>query len=169
MYLFRMLEIGCIFLSLSGSFAQKVSYDFDKNAKFSQFKTYRWVYIKGAEQLDEQWDRRIRAALDAEFLKKGLSRMDDGKVDLYVGYQTAAAKEENIMSYSLHGAATLGDTTVYIGQLVVDLYDAATENLIWRGAVSKTIDQRAKSEKRPKNLAKAVAKLLKDYPPEAKR
>jgi len=95
--------------------------------------------------------------------------MDDGKVDLYVGYQTAAAKEENIMSYSLRGAATLGDTTVYIGQLVVDLYDAATENLIWRGAVSKTIDQRAKSEKRQKNLAKAVAKLLKDYPPEAKR
>jgi len=38
MYLFRMLEIGCIFLSLSGSFAQKVSYDFDKNAKFSNSK-----------------------------------------------------------------------------------------------------------------------------------
>jgi hypothetical protein len=34
--------------------------------------------------------------------------------------------------------------------------------------VSKTIDPKAKPEKQQKNLAKAVKKLLKDYPPRAK-
>jgi len=40
---------------------------------------------------------------------------------------------------------------------------------VWRGAASKTIDENAKPEKQQKNLAKAVAKLLKNYPPEVKK
>jgi len=70
-----------------------------------------------------------------------LSRVDGDKADLYVGYQTAVSKEENIMWYSLHSATTLGGITLYVGQLVIDLYDAATEALVWRGAVSKTINR----------------------------
>jgi len=35
--------------------------------------------------------------------------------------------------------------------------------------VSKTIDPKAKPEKQQKNLAKAVKKLLKDYPPPVKK
>jgi len=34
-----------------------------------------------------------------------------------------------------------GGITLYLGQLVIDLYDAATEALVWRGAVSKTINR----------------------------
>jgi hypothetical protein len=45
------------------------------------------------------------------------------------------------MWYSLHSATTLGGITLYVGQLVIDLYDAATEALVWRGAVSKTINR----------------------------
>jgi Domain of unknown function (DUF4136) len=98
-----------------------------------------------------------------------LSRVDGDKADLYVGYQTAVSKkEEDIMSYSLHSATTLGGITVYVGQLVVDLYDAATEALVWRGAVSKTLNRTAKPEKRQKNLEKAIAKLLKNYPSKTK-
>jgi len=63
----------------------------------------------------------------------------------------------------LHGGITL-----YVGQLVIDLYDAATEALVWRGAVSKTINRTAKPEKRQKNLEKAIAKLLKNYPSKTK-
>jgi hypothetical protein len=51
---------------------------------------------------------------------------------------------------------------------VIDLYDAATEALVWRGAVSKTINRTAKPEKRQKNLEKAIAKLLKNYPSKTK-
>jgi hypothetical protein len=35
--------------------------------------------------------------------------------------------------------------------------------------VSKTIDPKAKPEKQQKNLAKAVTKLLKNYPPPVKK
>ena len=97
-----------------------------------------------------------------------MSRVDGDKADLCVGHQTAVSKEENIMWYSLHSATTLGGITLYVGQLVIDLYDAATEALVWRGAVSKTINRTAKPEKRQKNLEKAIAKLLKNYPSKTK-
>ena len=65
---------------------------------------------------------------------------------------------------------TTGQTsTIYIGQLALDMYDSANHDLVWRGTASKTLDPKAKPEKRQKNLAKAVAKLLKSYPPSVKK
>ncbi len=61
---------------------------------------------------------------------------------------------------------TTGQTsTIYVGQLAVDFYDSKNHDLVWRGIASKTLDPKAKPEKQQKNLAKAVAKLLKNYPP----
>ncbi|HEX8894548.1 MAG TPA: DUF4136 domain-containing protein [Terriglobales bacterium] len=58
---------------------------------------------------------------------------------------------------------------MYNGQLDVDLYDAAKRELVWCGVASKTLDPKAKPEKRQKNLDKAVAKLMKNYPPPAQK
>ena len=64
---------------------------------------------------------------------------------------------------------TTGQTsTIYVGQLALDMYDPANHDLVWRGAVSKTIDTKAKPDKQEKNLNKAIAKLFKNYPPKAK-
>ena len=63
-------------------------------------------------------------------------------------------------------STTTGSTsTIYVGMLAVDMYTPATKTLVWRGIVSKTVDETAKPEKQQKNLAKAVTKLLKNYPP----
>jgi hypothetical protein len=48
------------------------------------------------------------------------------------------------------------------------MYRPAAKSLVWRGAASKTLDTNAKPEKQQKNLAKAMAKLLKNYPPKVK-
>ena len=48
------------------------------------------------------------------------------------------------------------------------MYDSAKKELVWRGTASKTLDPKAKPEKQQKNLAKAVEKLLKNYPPKKK-
>jgi hypothetical protein len=49
------------------------------------------------------------------------------------------------------------------------MYDSANHDLVWRGVASKTIDTNAKPDKQQKNLIKAVAKLLKNYPPRVKK
>ncbi|MGC1300493.1 MAG: DUF4136 domain-containing protein, partial [Alloacidobacterium sp.] len=71
--------------------------------------------------------------------------------------------------YGGGGGMTTGQTsTIYNGQLAVDMYNSAGHDLVWRGVVSKTLDPKAKPDKRQKNLTKAVTKLFKDYPPKAK-
>jgi hypothetical protein len=60
-------------------------------------------------------------------------------------------------------------STIYTGQLDIDMYDAAKHRLVWRGVASKSLDPKARPEKRQKNLNKAVAKLMKNYPRPAKK
>jgi hypothetical protein len=63
---------------------------------------------------------------------------------------------------------TTTSSTIQIGTLDIDMYDQAAKQLVWRGTASKTIDPKAKPEKRQKNLAKAMKKLFKNYPPQKK-
>ena len=68
--------------------------------------------------------------------------------------------------YGRVGGITTGQTlTIHTGQLVVDIYDSKNHSLVWRGDVGKTIDPEATPERQQKNLAKAVERLLRHFPP----
>lgn len=180
-----LLSLVLLLLGGTRSFAQDVRYNFDKDTDFSKFKTYKWVTIKASDHLNELTEKQITAALDAELAKKGLTKTDSDSADLYVGYQTAVGSEKQFNSYSSgwgagpgwgrgwYGGAgtttTSGSTsTIYVGQLDLDMYDSAKKELVWRGTVSKTIDPKAKPDKQQKNITKSVEKLLKNYPPQKK-
>jgi hypothetical protein len=176
-----------LFLAGTGTAAaQDVRYNFDKQANFASFKTYKWVVIKGATQLSELADKQVKAAVDAELAKKGLSPASGDSADLYIGYQAAVGQEKEYTSFDTGwgygpgwgggwyggggGGMTTGTTsTIYIGQLALDMYAASPKSLVWRGNASKTLDPKAKPEKQQKNLDKAVAKMLKNYPPQEKK
>jgi hypothetical protein len=173
-------------LMIAGAaFGQDVRYNFDKSTDFTKFKTYEWVVIKDATQADSLTDKQIKAAVDAQLAAKGLRKLEGEDASLYVAYQAAIGTEKQFTSfnsgwgygpgwygggwYGYGGGVTTGQTsTIYNGQLVLDMYDPANHDLIWRGVASKSLDPKAKPEKREKNLNKAVAKLLKNYPPAAK-
>ncbi len=70
--------------------------------------------------------------------------------------------------YGGGGMTTATTSTITVGTLSLDMYDPAVKQLVWRGTASKTIDANAKPEKRTKNLNKAMAKMLKNYPPKQK-
>ena len=164
----------------SGALAQDVRYNFDKSANFAQFKTYKWVAIKGATPVGDLADRQIKAAVDVELAKKGLTPSTSDSADLYIGYQAAVGQEKEYTSfdsgwgygpgwYGGGGGITTGQTsTIYVGQLAIDMYATSPKTLVWRGTATKTLDTKAKPEKQEKNLQKAMAKLLKNYPPTPK-
>ena len=161
----------------------EVRYNFDGDADFSKFKTYKWVTLNGAARIDDLRDKQVKDAVDAELARKGMTKTDDRTTaDLYVAYQAGVDKERQFTSYKtdwgygsgwskgswysgVGGMVTEQTTVIYIGQLVVDMYDATNHTLAWRGVASKTIDPSAAPEKQQKNLAKAVAQLLGHYPP----
>jgi len=184
-FVFPLLPLLIVLAGASTALAQDVRYNFDKAANFSAFKTYKWVSIKGAQQLADLADRQVKAAVDAELAKKGLTKSESDTADLYIGYQAAVGQEKQYTSfdtgwgygpgwgggwYGGGGGMTTGQTsTIYVGQLALDMYASSPKNLVWRSFASKTIDEKAKPEKQQKNLAKAVAKMMKNYPPDAKK
>ena len=168
--------------------AQDVRFNFDQEANFAAFKTYKWVAIKSAARLNDLTDRQVKAAIDVELSKKGLTLVETDPADLFIGYQAALDEEKSFTSYDTGwgygpgwygrggwygyggGGVTTGSTsTIYVGQLALDMYTPSPQALVWRGVVSKTLDAGAKADKQQKNLAKSVSKLLKNYPPPVKK
>ena len=97
----RRLLVLSLLLGLAGAgtaAAQDVRYNFDKSAPFASYKTYRWVQIKGAQQLNNLAETQVKAAVDAELAKKGLTKSDSETADLYIGYQAAVGTEKQYTS-----------------------------------------------------------------------
>jgi hypothetical protein len=181
------LVVGLLAFGAVRAMAQDVRYDYDKDKDFWKYKTYKWVPIKGTDVPDELTAKRIVSAVDAELATKGLSKTEADTAGLYIGYETAIGTEKQFTSYNtgwgygpgwgagwygyggMSTNTTYGSTsTVYIGQLDLSMYDSVAKELVWRGVASKTLDPKAKPEKKEKNINKAVKKLLKDFPPKPK-
>lgn len=154
--------------------AQDVTYNFDRDADFSKFKSYKWVDIKSAQQVDSITAREITFLIDAELAKKGLLKTDSDNADLYIGYQTALSRQTPWKVYR-HGwgygpgwgggAATAAEEMIHAGQLDLDMYAATEKRLVWRGAVSNAVEIKVNPDKTEKKIEKSVQKLLKNYPP----
>ena len=118
--------------------------------------------------------------------KKVLANPKVTPFDLFVGYQMAVGQEKQITSYNSSwgygpswgragwygggtGISTASTSTLLVGTLALDMYEVPKKQLVWRSIATKTIDPNTKPEKRSKNITKAVAKLLKNYPPKVKK
>jgi len=181
---FPLFCIVWLLLAANSALSQDIRYNFDDTANFSKFRTYKWVNLKSEAPIDEITDEQIKAALNAAFARKGLTKVDgDSATDLLIRYQTTEHINETFAEFDpgwstgpgwyvagWHvpgvGSTTTQETSgIYKGELAVDMYDAAKHELVWRGVASKALDFKAKPQKRQKNLDKAVAKLMKNYPP----
>ncbi len=171
----RITTCTALFLVMLGAaFAQQVQTDFDHQANFSQYKTYSWQEIKPANSL---WDARIKNAVDAQLSAKGWTKVDNGGDVAIVAVKTTQT-QKNLQTFydgmgggwrwrgfGGMGEATTTEQDYKEGTLVVDLYDAKTKQLIWRGSAEDTLSNKA--EKNEKNLDKGVAKMFKKFPPDS--
>src|SRR3984957_16406560 len=68
-------SVGSVLLFASSSFAQQVKNDYDRNANFSQYKTYSWEKVQTQDQL---WVDRIKEAVNRALAAKGLTPVESG-------------------------------------------------------------------------------------------
>jgi len=173
--------LAALVLLLTGAgaaLAQDVNVNYVPGTDFSKYKTYRWVEIQGAERPDQILDTQIKQAIDKALAAKGLAKAAGDTADLAIGYQVALTQQQQWNTYSMGGygarrygggMGTATSTTISIGTVALDMYDAAAKELVWKGQASKTVSSEKDPEKRQKNIDKAMAKLLKDFPPKPKK
>jgi len=172
-----------VLLAPALALAQKTSFDYDKAADFSKYKSY--TLKDGTKVADPLVHNRIVAAIEAELAAKGLSR-NNAAPDIVVVYHVATDKKQDITAYSSgfggyggygyrYGGGWGTTTTdvrvneILVGTLLIDVADSAKNEIVWRGMGVKEIDVQAKAEKRDKNISAAVKKVLKDFPPTPKK
>jgi hypothetical protein len=164
-----------VWLTLLGTMAlaQSVTYDYDRAATFSNYRTYAWT--RGTELTDELNHARVVRAIDYALVAKGLARVEPrGNPDVLIAYHASFDKNLEITGSTYGwgpfglGGDRWGSATarpVLVGTLVVDISDARTSALVWRGLASSEIRPTDKPESRDKKIARATAKMFKNYPP----
>jgi hypothetical protein len=185
------MKLGCFVLCMmfcvpAGVRAQDVTYNFARDTNFSQYKTFKWVDIPGAASPNQIVDKDIKQSIENQLASKGLAKSDDD-AQLYIGYQVSISQEKSITAFNSGGnwgygpgwgrgygygspsMSTATTSTINIGTLVLDMYDPAKKDLVWRGEASKALSPSKDPNKNRSKIDKAMAKLLKNYPPQSKQ
>ncbi|MGA9584399.1 MAG: DUF4136 domain-containing protein [Terracidiphilus sp.] len=158
-------------LTCGVALAQEVKSQAMPGTDFSKYHTYKWVVVEGAKQPNQITDAQIKQAVESQLASKGLSKVESDPADLYISYQVAVQQQTQWNAYGTGGMrwgggmGTATQSTINIGTLVLDFYDPATKQLVWTGSATKTLNPSSNQEKNQNNLNKAMAKLLKNYPP----
>jgi len=159
-------------LILAGASAaqQQVTTDHDRSANFEQYKTYSWRKIATRDPLMVD---RIKSAVNSALAAKGWAEVPSDGDAAIVAVVTTQTQETLRTFYDGFGGgwrwrggfgeATTTPETYTVGTLVVDIFDANSKKLIWRGAVSGTRSNN--SDTNIKELHKGVNKMFNHFPP----
>ncbi len=159
--------------------AQTITIDYDHTVNFLKFRTYTWTRVHAT---DPEVEARITLAINRSMSGRYMTEVaKDGDVTI-TAFEAIKDKDEITSFYSqlgdlawqrpwgsggfLDAQAALED--VPMGTLIIDMYDAKTRKLLWRGidtlpaadAASKNADQK---------LDKAATDLIGKYPPKYKK
>jgi len=167
-------SFGIVLLSATAALAQQVKTDFDRSANFGEYKTYSWEKVQTQDPLMVD---RIKEAVNASLTAKGWTPVESGGNVAIVAIEMTKNQQTLNTFYDGFGRgwrwgggfgnATTTVDNYQVGTLVVDLFDANTKKLIWRGSASDTLSD--KSDKNIKNLDKGVQKMFEHFPPGEKR
>jgi hypothetical protein len=153
-------------LIATGALAQSVNTDSDPAAPFSSYKTYSWT--PGTPSPVTLTEQRIHSDVESQMAAKGFKLATDQTPDVYIATHVLTQAEPHVIAsgfgpWGLDGLGSIDVNTLVKGTLVVDMYDADTKQMVWRGVATAT-----ESDKPSKNNAKidkSISKMFERYPP----
>lgn len=179
----------CGLFLITGCTTIRVSQDYKPSITFSEMKTFAWKHAKqkktGDVRIDSPFnDERIRAAVDKALTGKGYI-LSSSHPDVYVSYnysirsKIASSSNGPVIGFGFgsggrhsamgFGVSTGNDVGQYDeGQLVIDLIDGITNDLLWRGTSTSRVDIQATPERATLLFNKMVEKNLDQFPPDKK-
>ncbi|MCF6297270.1 MAG: DUF4136 domain-containing protein [Flavobacteriaceae bacterium] len=188
MNIFKTLSVLLIFIFFSCA-SVKVSSDYDKNADFSNFKTYAF-YKKGIDKVEisDLDKRRILRAIEAELDAKGFVKSEDP--DFLISIFTKSREKIDVYNNNYYGwypwyygfgfggfgmgmgmgmGNGFGHNNVITsteGTLFIDLIDARKKELAWQGVGTGILSSSSDIQKKEENIKEFVSKIMMQYPPQ---
>ncbi|MDF0645820.1 MAG: DUF4136 domain-containing protein [Nitrospira sp.] len=185
--------LSCLTLwSLSGCASPRIGYDYDRSVNFSAYRTYDWMPGEQEKTGDRRVDNsgtdlRFRTAIAAQLRLKGYTPPNAGRPDFFVAYQLqvkegAADQSQQYFSDGMAGRPfvhsvdtrnpsgkphTEPEAPSYMaGTLLVDIIDASSNKLAWRGTASGMVEPGLTSQQRDERIRKILREMLAPFPPQ---
>jgi hypothetical protein len=169
-YMIACAMVFALLLPLSAR-SQSVNADWDHSVHdFSSFKTYQWVKAVRTTG-NPLMDQRIVTAIDAQMAEKGFQHVENTP-DVLVTYGTGLERQKSATATGMGrprmggGMGTIKQNISNAGTLIVDISNAQTKQLLWRGTATDTLSD--KPDKNSQKIEKAVTKMFKKYPPKTR-
>jgi hypothetical protein len=191
--MWRLMVLTVMWTATACAPSPKIGYDFDRSADFSTYHTYAWLSGDQEKTGDRRADSssvdmRIRIAVGTQLRLKGYQALPEGKPDFYVAYHIGLKDNSPSISTQYYSDGMAGrafshsadtrsagkpapavnetsSSSYLTGSLLIDIVDAASKKLVWRGTAAGEVDPGLTSQQRDERTKAIVQKVLSHFPP----
>jgi len=162
-------------LVLAGCASMQIGSYVGRGVDFAQYRSYAWAasdrLSTGDPRLDNNpfFQARLQGDVEKQLANRGFEKREAGTPDLVVHYHASVTQQINVDGVdSDFGYCERGECQPFVyeaGTIVLDLVDARTNKLVWRGwakeSVEGAIDDQDLMER---NVDEAVTRILEKLP-----
>ena len=181
--------LALLLLVLAGCSSYSIVSDYDRSMPFGSYRTYRWSG-EGASGIEDDVlaknpliFKHIKSAANRELSWKGYVLKDTGPVDFIVtahaSLRDRVAVGQSTMAVSYrrgfrhwgpgYYSVWYGSYPTYTwyeeGNLIIDIIDAKSDELAWRGVVTGILRNNGSTDDMHKEIDTVVGRVLARFPP----
>ncbi|NWN91207.1 DUF4136 domain-containing protein [Marinobacter adhaerens] len=171
----RVLMVVLITLAMTGC-ASKVVTDYNSSVVFGNYSSWAFAPDAGSASFISLDGNRVRKAVEREFTRKAMRKVDVPEADLLVNWRIVEQERLEQSGLGLGFGFGTGNfgwglstpppvREVTEGKLVVELADQSSEEVVWRAASRRYLNESQSPETRRKLIDEVVAEMFKKYPP----
>lgn len=175
--LLRLASIAVMALTAASCATLTVSSHVERGLDFARYRTYEWgppdALPTGDPRLDNDpiFQDHVQGAVERGLTARGFERVASGQPDLLIHYHAAISKRIDVnrmdreYGYCWDEACTARVVEYEAGTLVLDVVDARTNRVIWRGWAQHGLDGILGNQDRmARMINEAVKRMLERLP-----
>jgi hypothetical protein len=146
---------------------QQVSVNYNHSQSFAAYHTYAWGSNNTNQIQNSILAQAAQTDIESAMVAKGLTKVTEDKNPDLILLASGGMKQQT--SYSAWGMRGIGGGMGGItpqqnveATLIVDLHDAKSQSLVWRGIAQDTLSNNG--NKNQQAVEKAVQKMFKQWP-----
>jgi hypothetical protein len=167
---FRLAGLFTLAVAITGCASTNVSSYVARGVDLRAHRTYNWASVEprstGDPRLDNNrfFEERVQEAVDKQLANRGFEKTASPR--FLVRYHASMTQEIYVSGIELNGECEECRPEVYDeGTLLIDLLDAETDRLLWRGwakgSIDGVVDDQEWMEQR---IDEAVARIMRELP-----
>jgi len=162
----KSLLIGICLVTVA-ALGQQVSVNYNHDVDFSQFHTYAWGSNNANAIKDSILAQVAQQDINAAMQSKGLTMVQENQnPDLLLTANGGMREQTSWNAWGMRGwGGGMGSITPeqnVVGTMIVDLFNAKSQELVWRGIAENTLNN--KGNKNQEMVQKAIDKMFKQWP-----